>query len=242
MLLRLHDLAGADAERRFSPYCWRIRMALAHKGLPVETIPWRFTEKDAIARSGQTRVPGLVDGERWIADSWRIANYLEDTYPDRATLFCGPVGRALSRLYSGLGDALVSRIFGFVALDVLRHVDDRDREYFRRSREERVGMTLGALVADRDIRLGQFRQELAPLRLTLNGQIFWAQTDRSMPTTRCSGRFIGRVASVPLPCWQPITRLRRGANPCPTSSKVSPGKAPVTTSRRPLTIGDSTTT
>lgn len=172
MLLRLYDLAGADAERRFSPYCWRIRMALAHKGLPVETVPWRFTEKDVIARSGQTRVPVLVDGERWIADSWQIANYLEDTYPDRATLFGGPVGRALSRLYSALGDALVTRIFGFVALDVLRHVDDRDREYFRRSREERVGMTLEALVADRDNRLGRFRQELAPLRLTLNAQDF----------------------------------------------------------------------
>jgi len=97
MLLRLYDLAGADADRCFSPYCWRIRMALAHMGLPVETIPWRFTEKDAIARSSQTRVPVLVDGERWIADSWQIANYLEDTYPERATLFGGPVGRALSR-------------------------------------------------------------------------------------------------------------------------------------------------
>jgi hypothetical protein len=40
----LYDLAGADAGRRFSPYCWRIRMSLAHKRLPVETRPWRFTE------------------------------------------------------------------------------------------------------------------------------------------------------------------------------------------------------
>jgi glutathione S-transferase-like protein len=39
MTLRLYDLAGADPNRRFSPYCWRIRLALAHKRLPVETIP-----------------------------------------------------------------------------------------------------------------------------------------------------------------------------------------------------------
>jgi hypothetical protein len=44
----LYELAGADENRRFSPYCWRIRMALAHKGLDVECIPWRFTEKDAL--------------------------------------------------------------------------------------------------------------------------------------------------------------------------------------------------
>ena len=34
----MHDLAGADPAVRFSPYCWRVRMALAHKGLDVETI------------------------------------------------------------------------------------------------------------------------------------------------------------------------------------------------------------
>ena len=79
MALILYDLAGAEADRRFSPYCWRTRMALAHKELSVETIPWRFTEKEAIAKSGQPRVPVLVDGDQWIANSWTIANYLEDS-------------------------------------------------------------------------------------------------------------------------------------------------------------------
>ena len=57
MALRLYDLAGAELERRFSPYCWRIKLALMHKGLPFDTMPWRFTEKNAIAFSGQGRVP-----------------------------------------------------------------------------------------------------------------------------------------------------------------------------------------
>src|SRR6266446_7829836 len=60
MAIKLYDLAGAETDRRFSPYCWRARMALAHKGLEVETIPWRFAEKDAIAFSGQGRVPVLI--------------------------------------------------------------------------------------------------------------------------------------------------------------------------------------
>ena len=29
----LYDLAGADSTVRFSPYCWRIRMALLHDGV-----------------------------------------------------------------------------------------------------------------------------------------------------------------------------------------------------------------
>ena len=64
MALQLYDLAGAEPERRFSPYCWRTKLALMHKGLAFETIPWRFAEKDAIAFSGQGRVPVLVDGDR----------------------------------------------------------------------------------------------------------------------------------------------------------------------------------
>ena len=69
MTLRMYDLAGAEPRRRFSPYCWRIRLALAHKELAVETIPWRFTKKTEIAASGRTLLPVLVDGDRWIADS-----------------------------------------------------------------------------------------------------------------------------------------------------------------------------
>ena len=69
-MLKLYDLAGAEPDRRFSPYCWRIKMALAHKGLEVETIPWRFTDKDIIAPAGKAgRVPVLVDGEHWIDES-----------------------------------------------------------------------------------------------------------------------------------------------------------------------------
>jgi glutathione S-transferase len=173
MSLRLYDLAGADPNRRFSPYCWRIRLALAHKRLPVETIPWRFTEKAEIAPSGSKTVPVLVDGDRWIADSWTIANYLEDAYPDSPSLFGGAAARRLTRHYSSLADALVSAIFPFIALDILERVANRDREYFRASREQRVGKTLEAFVANRDAGLAGFRASLVPLRTTLKTQPFF---------------------------------------------------------------------
>jgi glutathione S-transferase len=173
MTLRLYDLAGADPNRRFSPYCWRIRLALAHKKLPIETIPWRFTEKAEIAPSGSKTVPVLVDGDRWIADSWTIANYLEDAYPDSPSLFDGAAARRLTRHYSSLADALVSTIFPFIALDILERIADKDREYFRTSREQRVGKTLEAFVANRDAGLAGFRAGLAPLRTTLKTQSFF---------------------------------------------------------------------
>ena len=44
MTIRMYDLAGANPAVRFSPYCWRARRALAHKGLDVETNAWRFSD------------------------------------------------------------------------------------------------------------------------------------------------------------------------------------------------------
>ena len=54
MTIKLYDLAGEDAALRFSPFCWRTKMALKHKGLPFETEAWHITEKEAIADSGQS--------------------------------------------------------------------------------------------------------------------------------------------------------------------------------------------
>lgn len=173
MAIRMYDLAGAEPDRRFSPYCWRIRMALAHKGLDVETIPWRFTDKAALAPARHDRVPVIVDGDRWLGESWAIASYLEDTYPDRPSLFGGGAGRALSRFFANWADSVLHpALIRFSLLDIYRHVAPADRDYFRKSREQRFGTTLEAFVADRDERLPAFRQSLAPLRLTVETQPF----------------------------------------------------------------------
>src|SRR5271168_4290542 len=107
MPITLYELAGADPERRFSPYCWRIRFALAHKGLDVEGVPWRFTETERLAFSGQGKVPVIVDGETVVVDSWVIAGYLEDAYPDRPSLFGGPAGRAHARFINAWADRVL---------------------------------------------------------------------------------------------------------------------------------------
>lgn len=172
-MLTLYDLAGAETDRRFSPYCWRVKMALAHKGLTAETIPWRLTEKDAIAFSKQGRVPVLVDGERWVNDSWAIAEYLENAYPDRPSLFGGSAGKTLTRFHANWSDGFLQLgMLKLIVLDIFNHLDPKDRDYFRKSREERLGKTLEEVVADRDKSVLAFRDGLLPLRLTLKVQKF----------------------------------------------------------------------
>jgi glutathione S-transferase len=173
MARKLYDLAGAEPERRFSPHCWRAKLALAHKGLDVETIAWRFTDKDAIAVSGQGLVPVLVDGERTVSDSWAIANYLEDAYPDAPSLFGGAGGRAVTLTINNWANAaLIGPVARTVLMDIYARIDEKDRAYFRESREKRFGKTLEEVAADREGNVKALRAALEPVRLTLKSQPF----------------------------------------------------------------------
>lgn len=173
MALKLYELVGADAARPFSPYCWRTRMALAHKGLDAQSIPWRFTEKAAIAPYDSEKVPVLIDGDRPVADSWAIATYLEDAYPDRPSLFGGEGGRAMARMLNWWGDIVViGGLFPLVVADIPAHLAAADAAYFRESREARLGRPLDEVRAGRDRGVTAFRRSLDPMRLTLKTQAY----------------------------------------------------------------------
>jgi glutathione S-transferase len=99
MTRTLYDLAAKDPEMRFSPFCWRAKMAMRHKGLDFETIP--------IIRS----------------------TFL---------------------------------------LDIYNVVADRDRAYFRESREKLFGGKLEELAMERSAGLKALAQVLQPAEATLN--------------------------------------------------------------------------
>jgi len=172
MSLVLYQLAGRD-DYRFSPFAWRARMALAHKGLEAELRDVKFSDRSLIEQSGQERVPVLVDGETWVSDSTAIAEYLEDNYPDAPSLFGGDVGRANARFIGAWTDVVLhGGVFGLVSRDILDHVHADDVDFFRSTREARIGKTLEEFHAGRDDRLEGFRAALTPLRLMLKKQPF----------------------------------------------------------------------
>jgi len=167
----LYELAGADPARRFSPYCWRARMALAHKGLDAECQPWRFTEVEAIAFSGQAKVPVLRDDERVVFDSWAIAEYLERAYPDRPALFPGTP--AASRFIATWADTVLNaQLVRLIVSDIPQWLGEGQKAYFRASREARFGMRLEQVTEGREARLPAFRAVLEPLRAVLREQPF----------------------------------------------------------------------
>src|SRR6516165_8224965 len=136
-------------------------MTLAHKGLAVEIVAWRFTEKDRLPQPNAGRVPVIVDGERVVHDSTAIADYLEERYPARPSLFGGASGRALTRFVQNWTETVLQTgLIRLVVLDIHRHCAPQDQAYFRRSREERFGATLEDIVRDRDAQLPAFRAGL----------------------------------------------------------------------------------
>jgi glutathione S-transferase len=67
----------------FSTNVERVALALAHKGLGVESITIDYSDRSPVVEvSGQPLVPVIVDEERVIADSTAILRHLERRYPD----------------------------------------------------------------------------------------------------------------------------------------------------------------
>ena len=138
----LYDLCGIDEGLRFSPYCWRVRYALAHKGLEVETRPWRFNDKAALAFANHDKVPVLVDGETVVLDSMAILRYLDRTYPE-APLFGDALADARASFLGHYAErSLQPAMLRTIVMDLLNAIHPDDRDYFRETREKRLGRTL----------------------------------------------------------------------------------------------------
>jgi len=149
-MITLYDLAGHDPALRFSPYCWRIRMALAHKGLDATTVPWRFSDAASLPGAPvNQKVPVLTDRDIVVAGSTDIALYLENRYANGPSLFGGAVGEAHARFIIAWADnTLIPALAPLVAPCVLPVLHPADQTYFRSSREARFGTTFEQLVAE----------------------------------------------------------------------------------------------
>jgi glutathione S-transferase len=190
MTMQLYDLSGAD-DLRFSPPCWRVKLALAHKGLEAETVPCRFGEiPEKVAFANHRTVPVLVDRGEAVPDSWRIANYLEDAYADRPSLFDGEAGRALARFVDSWSQGvLLGAIAKVVIADVFDCVHPDDKAYFKESREKRLG-SFEELEAQREGHLASLRAVLTPLKMTLAAQPYISGEKPLYPDISVFGTFL----------------------------------------------------
>ncbi|MDG1438672.1 MAG: glutathione S-transferase family protein [Emcibacteraceae bacterium] len=174
--MKLYELVGCDPKKGFSPFVWRTKLALAHKGLNYETVPVTFTEiKETLAFAGSKTVPVLVDGENVISDSWDIACYLEDTYPDHPSLFGGDTGRAAANLLGiQVGMPVLFPLFRTLVADIHGRLNRIDQDYFRETREPRIDCTIEEAAVDFEGSLKVFQLGLASYNAYLKTSSFFS--------------------------------------------------------------------
>ena len=167
--IQFFDLEGLDG-KRFSPFGWRVRMALAHKGLESTSIVEGvgFSEKHKLEFSNQELVPVIKDDDMIISDSWDIAVYMEKSYDSSSSLF-GTTGdfSQVKFISSWVDSQLHPLIARCVVRDILDVISPSEHEYFRKSREKRFGKRLEDVVADRENTRTILKQTLYPIRKAL---------------------------------------------------------------------------
>jgi stringent starvation protein A len=86
-----------DADR--CPYCARVRIVLAEKGVEYETVVVDLDDRPAwiYEKNPTGRVPVLEDGAFMLPESAVIDEYLNDRYPEPPLLPADPGERALAR-------------------------------------------------------------------------------------------------------------------------------------------------
>lgn len=172
-MITLYDLIF-DKDLRPSPYCWRTKLALKHKGLAWRDEPMGFTEKQKIAFADATTVPVIHDGTKVVKDSWAIALHLDQAYLDKP-LFPNDPTKAYGRFVNGWADAVINPLlFPLVVADLVEAVRPQDKAYIVESRGKRIGTTDFATFqkSARDKGTASLRLALEPARRVLGEQPF----------------------------------------------------------------------
>jgi glutathione S-transferase len=113
-----------DAAR--CPYCARVRIVLAEKGIEVEVVEIDLQDRPAwlYEKNATGRVPVLEEDGRPLPESALIMEFLEERYPEPALLPSDPADRAFVRLLVFRDDELTDPYYA------LRRGEEGARETF----------------------------------------------------------------------------------------------------------------
>ncbi|PPR00407.1 hypothetical protein CVT26_009692 [Gymnopilus dilepis] len=156
MTIIFYDIPSAAPENAWSPNTWKTRFALNYKGIPYKTEWVEYpdieahciklgidaTQKKADGKPLYT-LPAIHDTSTgaYIADSLKIAEYLDKTYPDTPRLFPNnTVGLQVAFVEAFVSN--LSALWQFALPAVNKILNPSSEAYFRRTREAMFGKTM----------------------------------------------------------------------------------------------------
>ena len=171
----LYELNGKE-DFRFSPHVWKVLMALHHKNLAdnLKRIPVKFSDKTPIDEKGFKTVPVLVDNDKWIGDSVKIAEYLDHTYPKKSVLGNETTKNITLILAKYIDYNFIPGFAKVILGDIFNHIHTDDKEYFRMTREKMMGATIEEIANNSDNQIIPLQKQLEPFRKILRDTPFIA--------------------------------------------------------------------
>ncbi|KZP16594.1 hypothetical protein FIBSPDRAFT_794236, partial [Athelia psychrophila] len=153
-IITLYDIPNRNPSQAWSPNTWKARLALNIKGLPYRTVWVEYLDIEPLCKKlGATKtnsavapytLPVIHDPAHnaVVSDSIEIARYLDKTYPATTPLF--PRGsHALQAAFQTAHDNTVAHAVPIIMLPLsCALLNPVSEPYFRRTREEYVGMKM----------------------------------------------------------------------------------------------------
>jgi len=166
--ITLYDLQLASG-CTISPFVWATKYALAHKGFDLDLVPGGFTGIAERTGGRSERLPAIVDDGHWVLDSWLIAEYLDEKYPDRPTLITDPSVKPLTEFMEGwlwrtaIGPWFAAYIVNYRDLSL-----PQDHQYVTETRERMLGgRKLEEVSKEGKAKLAEVPPTLEPFRAVL---------------------------------------------------------------------------
>jgi glutathione S-transferase len=132
--IKLYDFAS-------SPNCQRVKVVLAEKKLPYETVPVDLKKgeqkkPDYLKLNPYGKVPVIIDGATVLYESLVINEYLEEKYPEPALLPKDPAKRAKIRILIDYGMNHVDGPYQKIRHEMMKDEKERSRETIDQARQD----------------------------------------------------------------------------------------------------------
>ena len=124
--IQLYDFAS-------SPNCQRVKVVLAEKNLPYETIPVDLRKgeqkkPDFLKLNPYGKVPVIIDGATVLYESLIINEYLEEKYPEPPLMPRDPAKRAKIRILIDYGMAHFDSPYQKLRQELMKDAKERNQE------------------------------------------------------------------------------------------------------------------
>ena len=172
-----------------SPNCQRVRVVLAEKKLPYETVPVDLRAQaqktpDFLKLNPNGKVPVITDGDTVLYESCIINEYFDEKYPTPPLMPLDPAKKAKARILTDYGLTHLEGQYQKLRMETMKDEKERNNEVIAAAQIElrRLLQRLENEIGEQSFLLGDFSladAALIPRFIRLEG--FGVLPDQSLP-------------------------------------------------------------